>query len=40
MLIRNQGCRGWLAIRIIWRNGDMPAGVGILEMLPGNVCLL
>jgi hypothetical protein len=40
MLIRSQGCRGRLAIRVIWRYGEMAAGVGILEILPGNACLL
>ena len=29
-----------LAIRVIWRNGNISAGVGILERLPGNACLL
>ena len=37
---RSQGCRGWLAMRVIWRKGDMAARVGILEMLLGNACLM
>ena len=40
MLIRSQGCRGWLAMRVIWRNEDMSTGVGILEMFRRNACLL
>ena len=39
-LIRSQGCRGWLAMRVIWRNGDMSTGMEILKMLPGSACLL
>ena len=39
-LSRSQGCRGWLAMRVIWRKWDMAAGVGILEMLLGNACLM
>jgi hypothetical protein len=40
MLIISQGCRGRLAMRVIWREGEMAAGVGSLEILPGNACLL
>lgn len=40
MLMRSHGWRGRLAIRVIWRYGEMAAGVGILEILPGNACLL
>ena len=39
-LIKSQGCKGWFAMRVIWRNGDISAGVGILERLSGNACLL
>lgn len=39
-LIKSHGCKGWFAMRVTWRNGDMFAGVGILERLPGNACLL
>ena len=39
-LIRSQGCKGWLAIRVIWRYGDILAGVGILDRLLGNACVL
>ena len=39
-LIKSQGCKGWFAMRVIWRNGDMSAGVGILARLPGNACVL
>ena len=39
-LIRSQGCRGWFVIWITWRNGDMFAGVGILDKFLRNACLL
>ena len=34
MFIDSHGWMGWLAIRIIWRKGEMSAGVGILDRLP------
>ena len=37
-LIKSRGCKGWFAMRVIWRNGDIFAGVGILERLQGNAC--
>jgi hypothetical protein len=40
MLMNSQGCKGRLAMRIIWRYGEISTGVGILEMLPGNACWL
>ena len=35
MCIISQGCKCWLCIFIICRNGDIIAGVGILVILPG-----
>ena len=35
-LIRSQGFKGWFAMRVIWRNGDISSGVGILDRLLGN----
>ena len=40
IFINSQGWRGWLAIWIIWRKSGMSTGVGILDKLPGNACLL
>ena len=40
ILIRSQGCKGRLAMRVIWRYGEISTGVGILEMLPGKACVL
>ena len=40
MFIRSHGRSGWFATRIIWRNGDMFAGVGTLDKFIGNACLL
>ena len=39
-LIRSQDCKGWFAMRVIWRNGNIFADVGILARLPGNACFL
>ena len=27
-LIKSHGCKGWFAMRVIWRNGDMSAWGG------------
>ena len=40
MWMISHGCSGWLFIRIIWRCGEIFAGVGILVMLPGKAYLL
>jgi hypothetical protein len=40
MLIKSQGCKGRLAMRVIWRYGEMATEVGSFEMLPGKACLL
>ena len=37
---KSPGCKGWFAMHIIWKNGDISAGVGLLERLLGNACLL
>ena len=39
-LIRSQGYKGWFAMRVIWRNEDIFASVGILARFPGNACVL
>ena len=39
-LMRSQGCKGWFAMRVIWRNGDISAGVGSLDRLLRKACVL
>jgi hypothetical protein len=36
----SHGVSGWLFIFMIWRYGEILAGVGILVIFPGNVYLL
>ena len=40
MWLINHGCNGWFFIRIIWKYGEIFAGVGILVILPGKAYLL